>query len=205
MSASKPPRLGRLLLKRFGPDNAPLVGDLAEEYRSGRSQFWYWQQVVTAIAFGAGEDIKQHWWLALRAIGIGWVATWVCWELTRPMNGMFSGWLLDQMIFKFGSHPFVMLWATDISAWPRLIAASLASGSVVAGLHRQHPGLLLAFVGVTLVTAFVDALPTVLFPLYPGHVGRPNPGFYLISRTLLPPLCSCSLGECWPYIVAARS
>jgi hypothetical protein len=183
----QPPRLGMLLLERLGPRNDALIGDLAEEYRRRRSAFWYWRQVITIVLIGAVDDLRQHWLLALRAIGIGWLATWVCWESTRPIGRLFSGWVLDQLIFEFGSHPFVMLWATDLSAWPRLIAVYLVSGWVVARLHPRFAGMLLAFVLVTLVTAFYLSLSGTLMRMttYPD---QPVRVFSIVSRTLLPPL-----------------
>jgi hypothetical protein len=185
--AKQPPRLGMLLVERFGPPDDALLGDLAEECRSGRSVLWYWRQVITIVVIGAVGDIRQHWLLALRAIGIGWVAAWVCWEITRPIGRLFSGWVLDQLIFEFGSHPFVMLWATDLSAWPRLIAVYLVSGWVVARLHPRFAGMLIAFVLVTLVTAFYLSLSGTLMrmTIYPD---QPIRVFSIVSRTLLPPL-----------------
>jgi hypothetical protein len=185
--SKQPPRFGLLLLNRFAPRQEALIGDLAEEYCSGRSIMWYWWQVITVVVIGAVEDMRQHRLLTLRAVAIGWAATWVCWEVTRPIRGLFSGWVLDQLIFQFGSHPFVMLWATDLSAWPRLMAVYLISGWVVARLHPRCAGLLLGFVLVTLVTAFYLSLSGTLMrmTIYPD---QPIRVFSIVSRTLLPPL-----------------
>jgi hypothetical protein len=38
------------MLRRFGPDDEVLAGDLVEEFHSGRSRFWVWTQVIAAIA-----------------------------------------------------------------------------------------------------------------------------------------------------------
>ena len=47
-----PPRLATWLLSWCGPANDPLLGDLLEEYRSGRSGRWYWRQVMIAMLMG---------------------------------------------------------------------------------------------------------------------------------------------------------
>lgn len=92
--------------------------------------------------------------------------------------------MLDQFIFTLGSHPFVMLWATNFSGWPRMIAVNLISGWIVARLHRRHAGVLLAFVLVTFGQAFAKALSIALNP----YANRPALVFYVISRTFIPPL-----------------
>ena len=49
MKRRSPPRLAVLLLNRFGPQDEVLAGDLVEEFESGRSRWWFWQQVLTAV------------------------------------------------------------------------------------------------------------------------------------------------------------
>jgi len=39
-----PPRLATALLRRFGPHNEALAGDLREAYLAGKSTLWYWRQ-----------------------------------------------------------------------------------------------------------------------------------------------------------------
>jgi hypothetical protein len=51
MRSHHPPRLASLLLN-YLTDNAPLAGDLEEEYRAGRSAAWYWRQVLLAVLAG---------------------------------------------------------------------------------------------------------------------------------------------------------
>ena len=48
------------LMRRAGPPDEALAGDLLEEYRHGRSKLWYWREVLVAVtvaqsrAFGSG-------------------------------------------------------------------------------------------------------------------------------------------------------
>ena len=51
MSPAQPPRFPSWLLRRFpdGPRRESLIGDLDEQFARGRSSFWYWRQVLSAI------------------------------------------------------------------------------------------------------------------------------------------------------------
>ncbi len=48
MMPTLPPRLALALLRCVASGNEPLVGDLIEEFQSGRSASWFWRQVVMA-------------------------------------------------------------------------------------------------------------------------------------------------------------
>jgi hypothetical protein len=180
-----PPRSAQFLLERIGPHNDALLGDLDEEHRKRQSRWWYWRQAIGAIVVGAADDIRRHKLLALRATAIGLLATWVFSRvLGRPLNRFFNGWVLDQFIFTLGSHPFVMLWATNLFFWPGMITVSLISGWIVARLHRRHAGVLLPFMLVMFGQAFAQALSIALNP----YANRPALVFYALSRTFIPPL-----------------
>jgi len=45
-----PPRAAAWLLDRFVGENQALVGDLLEEYRTGRTGLWYCKQAVIAAS-----------------------------------------------------------------------------------------------------------------------------------------------------------
>jgi hypothetical protein len=51
MKSSQPPVFATWLLKHLCPGqySEALAGDLVEEYRRGRSESWYWRQVLVAI------------------------------------------------------------------------------------------------------------------------------------------------------------
>jgi hypothetical protein len=49
MKRSHPPKLALTLLRRYVPDNEPLVGDLLEEFAVRRSRSWFWRQAFLAI------------------------------------------------------------------------------------------------------------------------------------------------------------
>ncbi len=79
MKRPKPPVLATWLLKRSGiaDGNAPLAGDLLEEFETGRSAAWYWRQTFMAIATG----VYRNAWVARRYLGafsIGYAAQAGC-------------------------------------------------------------------------------------------------------------------------------
>lgn len=85
--------LAESLLKRFGipQRNESLMGDLAEEYGSGRSVLWLWRQTANAIVSTVARDIQNHKLAALRAIATGWLLM-VAWSqiihLVEPRPGV---------------------------------------------------------------------------------------------------------------------
>jgi Flp pilus assembly protein TadB len=54
-----PPKLALALLNRFGPQDDVLTGDLIEEFASGRSRWWFWQQTMSAVATEAGRRDRE--------------------------------------------------------------------------------------------------------------------------------------------------
>ena len=48
----RPPALATWFLARFGSVDDALVGDLYQEWSSGRSSAWFWQQKFSAILGG---------------------------------------------------------------------------------------------------------------------------------------------------------
>jgi hypothetical protein len=51
VSQRKPPTIATWLLEHLGPirHRESLAGDLIEQYQRGRSESWYWRQVVIAV------------------------------------------------------------------------------------------------------------------------------------------------------------
>jgi hypothetical protein len=60
------------LLDRLAPRDEELVGDLVEEYQSGRSRAWFWKQVLATIAVGAVRSARAHPGRTAGAILVGW-------------------------------------------------------------------------------------------------------------------------------------
>jgi len=67
------PFLAAFLLERLGPVDEELIGDVVEEYQSGRSRLWVWYQVFVAISLNVARTLWGH---RRRAAG-GLVLAWL--------------------------------------------------------------------------------------------------------------------------------
>ena len=62
MTTRMPPRLASWVLDHLGMRyrRESLAGDLFEEYQQGRSQVWYWQQVIAAVFAARTRPIRAN-------------------------------------------------------------------------------------------------------------------------------------------------
>jgi hypothetical protein len=77
MKHRTPPALASALLRRFGPHNDALVGDLAEACAAGKSAWWYWSQVLAVIGIDACRVVHP----SLRSSGIAIASTMLVMEM----------------------------------------------------------------------------------------------------------------------------
>ena len=119
-----PPKLANWLLNRFDlPRRKPdLMGDLAEEYNSGRSAAWYWWQTLAAIGIAVTRDIGFYPKLfLLRAVATGWLVGYAfgsLWPMFRPFLEQHGNLLGLSLLF-----------------------IPVCTGWVVGRAHRQYPGV----------------------------------------------------------------
>jgi hypothetical protein len=61
MSERVPPAIATWLIERLGPvhHRESLIGDLIEQYRRGRSERWYWRQVVIAVLLARLPSVRS--------------------------------------------------------------------------------------------------------------------------------------------------
>ena len=116
MKKSRPPFIAAWLLDRFGADPQldAIAGDLIEEYRLGRSRFWYWREVITAMIAGVWAGFRDHTMVVLRAFAIGSVLTYV----TVWIIGPFEASLIA---------PYIAL------VVPRLYESGIVMGMLIGG------------------------------------------------------------------------
>lgn len=61
MTRREPPPLADFLLKRFvtGDRGESLLGDLHEEYQTGRTPGWYWRETLAALLVFARREVRE--------------------------------------------------------------------------------------------------------------------------------------------------
>jgi len=134
MRSTPPPRLPTLLLRRLAPGDEALAGDLQEEFRSGRSQGWYWWQVGVAIACEAWRDLRQH---TLGAVGAIIVAlsvylalaisgATIANDINRVLTPRLPTWTLDHGVYQ------------TVAGISRALVVSWAAGVLVMALTGSH-------------------------------------------------------------------
>jgi hypothetical protein len=158
MKPSKPPALATWLLEhaRFSTTDGVIAGDLLEEFNRGRSAAWYWRQVLVAIFVGCTSEVSHHRVLAARAILITWAANYGALMLGREvMIGLFRHRLLAY-------HPQLAMWAI-------CFLGGLASGLLVALLHRGHRNAML----LTGAAALLGWAPMAIVFLKTGSLHHP--------------------------------
>lgn len=142
---------------------------------------WYWQQALAAIAVHVTADIVTHKLVAVRAIVAGWMALWLFSFVGAEINRFMSGWFLDRLILVFWTHPFPMMWATQLSFRPALALGYLVSGWVVGQLHgTNRPAISMAFAATVLLWTAYDEVQTALT--------RSTPAPYPLLDMLFSPL-----------------
>jgi hypothetical protein len=151
----RPPVLATWLLELFANHNPALVGDLLEEYQTGRSALWFWRQVLTAILV-CFNSIRAHKWLALRALVIGWIFL----EGASLLAFLFAHHLLMRLLETgIATRQVLFNWLFPVSTSLLMFIISLSAGWLVARTHRPHsiPMVLLLLASVLL--SMVPTLP----------------------------------------------
>jgi hypothetical protein len=198
MSTTQLPRVAGWLLRRLtcGPNRESLIGDLEEQFARGRSPWWYWRQVISAILAGVAMDLRDHPRLAIRslvltsAVVILWVeSTWALylWVSKEWVYGWVnSSVVLFEFWIPFGGG-LCLIWCVG----------STVGGWVSARSSREHRA----------ATVVVGVLAQILLALWWGvpfwlHViGQParfSVPLYLNAAIVLFGMPSCALlGGLW--------
>lgn len=103
MRTSSPPVIASWILHRFGPmpQTETIAGDLAEQYQLGRSRFWYWREVTTAIIRGTWSEVQQHGLLLLAAVASAWILSVIWHWFVTPAQYL----LLQRYVFHGQARP----------------------------------------------------------------------------------------------------
>lgn len=89
---SHPPRLAAWLLRHLCPgrNREAIAGDLLERFAEGRSDGWFWRQVLVEIVVGASSQFRL--WTEICVAAAGTALIWcVPWRWIFPIDAMSSG------------------------------------------------------------------------------------------------------------------
>jgi hypothetical protein len=121
-----------------------LVGDLTEEYTSGRSTRWLWSQVLLAIARSYLRALRLFGPRFLCAVAIGWGALFLgitllerAWALFQHRPGAFGASESDDIIVSLLE-----------------LFIDLAAGRLVARIYRPHQKLIVGAFATSILAAW---------------------------------------------------
>jgi hypothetical protein len=171
------------LLLDLGAQEA-FVGDLVEEYASGRSRLWYWRQVLAAVWLLTVRSVGARRTRAFLSVVIGWATLLIAFAVAGDRSAeALAGWLWNW------NRPTA--YATGVW-WPFQIVAAFVSYSgfalsavAVVRLNRRHAAsMLVAYTASVLLVLSASGVLLEILIRRSGAVPVPHPLFYAISVTL---------------------
>ncbi len=107
-----PPCLATALLKRVSANDA-LAGDLREAYASGKSDCWYWRQVLSVIGEASLQTARRHPARTIGAALLGAACVWISTQYVPVILGF------DQWLFETGVNRWFYLNGYHLPQWGR--------------------------------------------------------------------------------------
>jgi len=165
MTPQRPPRLASTLL-RWIAANDPLVGDLNEEFRSGRSRGWYWLQL-----FGVARTKCTHSYvcgvcLALAAFVIGTGST-IGWWGTRFAVPVLLGMAITSWnVWRLQRTSLVILYITSVA---------LVSPYWMVQATQHMTGANQLFWAIARILGGYGVVGVMLVPFLILHLGKTGP------------------------------
>jgi hypothetical protein len=157
MTRPAPPAFATRLLALFmGPGNQALVGDLLEQYSEGRSRWWFWRQVVAAVAQSALVNAREHPISSLGGVLAGCITLYAFGAVGSVLRTQLTvGSLINFKLWWWQHSGPSLGWPLGI-AW--FTVGSIVSGWIVARTHdTRWAGTVVLF----LATYFVIELGLV--------------------------------------------
>lgn len=151
MTSRPPPRLATWLLQRClrGRHVESLIGDLLELHQQGKTNGWYWRQVLTAISVNCVEALRASGRAVVLALIMGWAAI----LLWRELNSVFIAYSDDiyralRRASVTGDERLLIIWS--LGALLRFVSF-VAIGWLVARVNARHPALTVALFVVSVM------------------------------------------------------
>ena len=162
MNSRVAPRAATWLLERLGSGSRfePLIGDLIEQFASGRGRSWFWHQALGALANHILQVLRAHALSFIAAVLAGCALNWL-WQF--GCSFAFQSVYVDLAAVK--QHPWAFGAFARLAGMQANMAAEyalcFASAWLVTRLHRAHQRtVLLAFTAVIIA----QSLPTIAQP-----------------------------------------
>lgn len=173
---SEPPRLASWLLRHTRPrgDDGALEGDILERHREGRTDAWFWRQVLAACGFRALGGIRNHWPCFAYAFA-AMAMKLLLGTTVGPVAAMLRWWTLpfplSQLVFELSAPALLALGALP----------ALGIGLTISGEFRWAS---LFRTGLTSLTFLV--LGKFLFDAFSPLLLVPIPGNPYAKRVAAP-------------------
>lgn len=177
MTPRRPPVLAQTLLEWVDPANDALHGDLLEEFASGRSRLWYWQQVFAAARVAMVRPVRAHGLSGLEPAMLGLIMLFMLgFYVVFVVN--VTDWLLR---FE-GVHVFSRMPAW-LARWPvaapaLALLAGWVAGRVVSAGGDHRLARIVGFGATTMLCAIAGlqaaeelSAPVLLLPQFYQQVG----------------------------------
>jgi hypothetical protein len=202
LKGTRPPSLATWMLEHLTPGDRDeaLAGDLLEDFRSGRSPAWYWQQTLTACTVGWLRHLSERRMLVLFA---------ALWSMLAP------AWLAVELRILDGSRASSGTWRMDahfsgigsIGLWLLLNLGFLWAGMLL--YFGSHVNFAKAFSKEKMIRALILAAPVFFFAYFGSFVlanlySYPGP---LVTKSSITPLAELTDLRGWadllrvPYFV----
>jgi hypothetical protein len=169
---------------RLGPHDESFIGDLVEEYASGRSRLWFWRQVMTAVLLTSARQVGAHPVRALVAVATGWATLLLVFFVLGDRTAeALSGWLWNWD--RQTAYATQLWWPFQITAVLVSYAGFALSGLAVVRLNRSCSGpMLIAYAASVAVVLAASAVLIEVLTRRNGFVPVPHTLFYVISVAL---------------------
>jgi hypothetical protein len=146
------------LLQRWGLDDE-VVGDIVEEFRSGRSRLWFWYQLTAAIVLHAARTVGSHRLRTFEGVALGCVVGFL-WEY--PFGRVFEA--LSSAVQVSYATGMLMISAGNV-------VGHLLVGAAIGRVSRPFgPPIVLAYLAVLACIATLSTVygRVVYEGTYPG-------------------------------------
>ena len=190
-----PPKIASALLRYFGGVDEGAVGDLLEEFQSGKSSAWYWRQGAGIVSAAVLREVRVHPTALALCLLLGWFCAWeVSTTVVRlTIDAVFRSY--SRWYFANGGLPPLPLapFVTWILNFAIRVSTNAFGGFVAVRCYRGHrPLMALMFAAVVacqqiaLIVSFSIVLDATTMPA--SYVFQPLPPN--VAMLVVPPVAA---------------